>query len=74
MQPRCPKCGSYRMTIVNGTERQSLAGAMEDGRQIKGDDSVSCEECGFEASVGDPTPVPRVANQLRETVDWLPRD
>ena len=72
MQPRCPKCGSYRIMIVNGTERQSPAATMEDGRQINGDDSISCEECGFEASVGDPTPVRHAANQLRETVEWSP--
>ena len=73
MQPRCPKCGSYRMTIVNGTERQSLVGTMVDGRQVSGDDSICCQDCGFEASVGDPTPAPHVPNPLSETVEGLPR-
>jgi DNA-directed RNA polymerase subunit RPC12/RpoP len=73
MQPRCPKCGSYRMMIVNGTERQSLAQWRGDSTQTTSDDSISCEECGFEASVGDPTQAPHVPNPLRETVEWLPR-
>jgi DNA-directed RNA polymerase subunit RPC12/RpoP len=47
MQLRCPKCGSYRVTILQ-------AGSPWDGRPSTGEDSINCEDCGYEGLATGP--------------------